>query len=119
MAVQAWSVRLSIAAAAVLGSAANVSCGASSGGGNPGTGGAGDGGGGIAGNGAAGGSDGAAWGMIGGCPSPDCPNTGLPTGEACSVTVTCCEYQLLSEGVQGCVCTNGLWACGAQLCACP
>ena len=122
-------------------SAGSVCCGTSSGGGSAVTGGAGggntggndagggsggndaasgnDAGGGFGGNDAAGGGGGARWDMIGGCPSQLCPSSGLPDGETCSVTVTCCEYQQLSEGVQGCTCTDGRWACGAQRCACP
>jgi hypothetical protein len=71
------------------------------------------------GNGAAGGEGGASWSMVGGCPSELCPRTGLPDGETCSVTVTCCTYQQLSVGLQGCTCTDGRWACGPQRCACP
>ena len=66
-----------------------------------------------------GGAGGASWDMVGGCPSELCPNAGLPEGETCSVTVTCCTHQRLSEGLQGCTCTDGRWVCEPQRCACP
>src|SRR5688572_16084672 len=64
--------------------------------------------------GAVGEGGGSRWDMIGGCPAELCPSTGLPAGETCAVTVTCCEYQRLSEGIQGCTCTDGRWICGPQ-----
>ena len=90
----------------------------SSSGGNA-TGGRGNGGrGGSGGTDATGGSAGSTWDMVGGCPSELCPSMGLPDGDTCSVTVTCCQYQRLSES-QNCTCTNGEWVCEAQRCACP